>query len=222
VAADCERPATTEAPIATARTISLLPRHRRIRIPPSYGLTFARPSLILPPLSPGTRSTVRSRAPTERRPVGDGVREVALQSFDPQPEHRRRLALATLPLVDHGFGCLTNRGSKLLLAQAEPVPQANECGRIIRRHSHATHRHETTPPATIRPATPRRHEARRGRSRAERRGEPPIMRSSPQRPHMNVEFVCQDSEFPSASKRIWPSVMTMPWVRSWLRANGGR
>ena len=51
-------------------------------------------------------------------------RELALQPFDSQPEHGRRLSLAALPLVDNGFAGRTHLAGELLLTEAKPEPQA--------------------------------------------------------------------------------------------------
>ena len=129
-----------------------------------------------------------------------------------------RFRFATLPRFSEGailssFSWSENR-------QAEPVPQAHERRRVVRRNGHAAHGHGPASATSIGPAIPRRHElcgglarGRRGelpeeRSRAERRGEAPVMRRGAQRPHMHVEFVGQDLKRHSIMR--WPLRLQRP------------
>src|ERR1700681_3079441 len=63
----------------------------------------------------------------------------ALQPFDPKPKHCRWLSLAAFPLVDHSFRGRAHFVGELLLTQAESGPQADERGRVVRRHDHPAH-----------------------------------------------------------------------------------
>ena len=77
----------------------------------------------------------RTQARTKSRDRRVGLlRKATLQPHDPQPEDRRRRALAALPLVDHGLASGADLVGQLLLTEAEPVPQANQRRRVVRRH----------------------------------------------------------------------------------------
>ncbi len=105
------------------------------------------------------QSVRRMRTPRNRS------RPRAPQPFDPQPEHGRGPPLATFPVVHHRFAGRAHPGGQLLLTQAEPSPQADESGCVIRRHGHVAHGHETTPAASVGPPIPRRYESCAGLSR---------------------------------------------------------
>jgi hypothetical protein len=137
--------------------------------------------------------------------LADGWKTRALaQSLDPQPEHRGRLALPTFPLVDDRFARRSHVRGELRLAEAEPVPQAHQCRRVIPRHRHTADRDKTPSAASVGSSIPRRHKAcaglscrRRGerpeiRSRIERHGEAPVMSGGAQGSHVYVELVGKD------------------------------
>jgi hypothetical protein len=63
-----------------------------------------------------------------------------------------------------------------LLTEAEPMPQAHQRRRVIRRHRHATHGDQPAPAASVRPSIPRRHKSCASFSRG-RRGDLPEIRS---------------------------------------------
>jgi hypothetical protein len=116
-------------------------------------------------------------------------------------------------LIDYGLAGRADFCGELLLTKAEPVPQANDHRGVIRRYGHTAYCHATTSAPAIGPAISLRHELTGGLSRgrrselaeectrAERRCQAPIVRSSAQRPHMHVEFVGQDLKRHSVMRR---------------------